>query len=71
MQSMFDCLEYVSLVLRKRFTSQSDKCHLNASSKVLVDIQISTIKVTSESRVKLLGIHIYNRENFDYHVSLP
>ena len=67
---MFDCLEYVSLVLRKRFTSQSDKCHLTASSKVSVDIQISNIKVIGESRVKLLGIHLYNRENFDYHVSL-
>ena len=40
-----------------------------ASSKVPVDIQISNIKVTSKSRVKLLGIHIDNRLNFDYHVS--
>ena len=40
-----------------------------ASSKVPVDIQISDIKVTSKSRVKLLGIHIDNRLNFDYHVS--
>ena len=47
----------------------AEKCHLIASSKVLVDIQISNIKVTSESRVKLLGIHIENRLNFEYHVS--
>ena len=47
----------------------ADKCRLIASSKVPVDIQISNIKVTSESRVKLLGIHIVNRLNFDYHVS--
>ena len=46
----------------------ADKCHLIASSKVPVDIQISDIKVTSESTVKLLGIHIDNRLNFDYHV---
>ena len=34
-----------------------------------VDIQISDIKVTSKSRIKLLGIHRDNRLNFDYHVS--
>ena len=44
------------------------KCHLIASSKVPVDIQISDIKVTSEFRVKLLSIHIDSRLNFDYHV---
>ena len=49
--------------------ANADKCHLTASSKVPVDIQISDIKVTSESRVKRLGIHIDNRLNFDYHVS--
>ena len=49
--------------------ANAGKCHLIASSKVPVDIQISDIKVTSESRVKLLGIHIDNRLNFDYHVS--
>ena len=49
--------------------ANADKCHLIASSKVPVDIQISDIKVTSESRVKLLGIHLDNRLNFDYHVS--
>ena len=49
--------------------ANADKCYLFASSKVPVDIQISGIKVTSESRVKLLGIHIDSRLNFDYHVS--
>ena len=49
--------------------SNVDKCHLIASSKVQVDIQISDVKVTSESRVKRLGIHIDNRLNFDYDVS--
>ena len=49
--------------------ANADKCNLIASSKVLVNIQISNIKVTSESRVKLLGIHIDNRLNFDCHVS--
>ena len=49
--------------------ANADKCHLIASSKVPVDIQISDIKVTSESKVKLLSIQIDNRLNFDYHVS--
>ena len=39
-----------------------------ASCMVPVDIQISDIEVTSESRVKLLGIHMDNRLSFDYHV---
>ena len=62
-QSMFDWFSENFL------KASTDKCHLIASSKVPVDIQISDIKVTSESRVKLLGIHIDNRLNFDYHVS--
>ena len=48
--------------------ANADKCHLIASCKIPVDIQISDIKVTSESRVKRLGTHIDNRLNFDYHV---
>ena len=39
------------------------------SFKVLIYIQISNIKVTSESRVKLSGIHVNNRWNFGFHVS--
>ena len=49
--------------------ANTDKCHLTASSKGPVDIQISDIKVTSKSRIKLLGIHRDNRLNSDYHVS--
>ena len=61
-QSMFDWFSENFL------KANAGKCHLIASSKVPVHIQISDIKVTSESRVKLLGIHIDNRLNFDYHV---
>ena len=49
--------------------TNADKCHLIASSKVPVNFQISNIKGTSESWVKLLDIHIENRLNFDYHLS--
>ena len=62
-QSMFDWFPENFL------KANDDKSNLIASSKVPVDIQISHIKVTSESRVKLLGIHIDNRLNFDYDVS--
>ena len=51
-------------------TSKISKYYKSACSfKVPVYIQISNIKVTSESRVKLLGIHVNNRLNFGFHVS--
>ena len=62
-QSMFDWNS------EKFLKANADECYLIASSKVPVSIQISDITVTSESRVKLLGIHIENRLNFDYHIS--
>ena len=46
--------------------SNADKCHLIVSFKVPVAIRISDVKVTSESSVKFLGIHIDHRLNFDY-----
>ena len=48
--------------------ANADKCHLIAISKIPVDIKISIVKVTSEFRVKLLGVHIDNRLNFDHHI---
>ena len=45
------------------------KANPDVSTKAPVDTQIFNIKVTSESRVRLLGIHIDNRLNFDYHGS--
>ena len=54
-QSMFDWFSEIFL------KANADKCHLITSSKVRVNIQISDIKITSESRVNLLGIHIDNR----------
>ena len=42
---------------------------MSSDWKVLINIQMSDIKVTSESRVKLLVIYIDNRLNFDYRVS--
>ena len=48
----------------------ADKCDLIASSKLPVEINqlIFDIKVTSESMVKILGIYLDKRLNFDYHV---
>ena len=42
---------------------------MSSDCKILINIQISDIKVTSESRVKLFGIYIDNKLNFDYRVS--
>ena len=46
----------------------ADQCHLIVSSKVPVAVHIFDIKVTSESKVKLLDIYVDNRLNFDYQV---
>ena len=62
-QVMYDC--FSENVLK----ANDDKCHLSASSEVPADIQISNLKVTSESRVKLLSFHIDSTLNFDYHAS--
>ena len=46
-----------------------EKCIIGRNKTVRADIQISNIKVTSESTVRHLRIHISNRLNFGYHVS--
>ena len=46
----------------------TDKCHLITSSKTAVKIEVSHTKAISEDIVKLLGIYIDNRLNFDYHI---
>ena len=47
----------------------ADKCHLITSSKTPVGIEVANMTIMSEEKVKLLGIHIDNRLNFDYHIS--
>ena len=47
----------------------ADKYHLITSSKTPVGIEMANITVISEEKVKLLGIQIGNRLNFDYHIS--
>ena len=47
----------------------ADKCHLITSSKTPVGIEVANMTIMSEEKVKLLGIHIDNRLNFDYQIS--
>ena len=61
-QSMFDWFS-------ENFVKvNADICHLIASLRFRLTFRYP-ILVTSESRVKLLGIYIDNRLNFDYYVS--
>ena len=55
--------------LKKIRKGNPDKCHLITSSKTPVGIEVSNITIMSEEKVKLLGIHIDNRLNLDYHIS--
>ena len=45
------------------------KRHLLTSSKIANNIAISNTNVSSEQKVKLLGINLESRLNFDYHVN--
>ena len=47
----------------------ADKCHLIISSKTPVGIEVANMTIMTEQKVKILGIHIDNRLNFDYHLS--
>ena len=56
--------------LKKNFLKgNADKCHLITSSKTPVGIEVANVTIMSEEKVKVLGIHIDNRLNFDYHIS--
>ena len=54
---------------KKFLKGNADKCHLITSSKSPVGIEVANMTIMSEEKVKLLGIHIDNRLNFDYHIS--
>ena len=55
--------------LKKFLKGNTDKCHLITSSKTPVGIEVSDITIMCEEKVKLLGIQIDNRLNFDDHFS--
>ena len=49
--------------------TNAEICHLITSSKTPVGIEVSNITIMSEEKVKLLGIYIGNRLNFNDHIS--
>ena len=66
----------MSLLLDKHFLLQNrktthktnaGKCHLLTSSKTPVDIHISNTEILNEERVKLVGVNLEGRLNFDFH----
>ena len=52
-----------------RLKSKAGKCNLVASSTSPTEIQIESTIISSVKRVKLLGVHIDGRLDFDYHVN--
>ena len=54
---------------KKILKGNADKRHLITSSKTRVGIEVANMTIMSEEKVKLLGIHIDNRLNVDYHTS--
>ena len=49
--------------------ANAGKCHVLTNSKTPVDIHISNTKILNEERVKLLGVNLEGRLNFDFHVN--
>ena len=49
--------------------SNVEKSHLIVSTKKNLEIQVSSCSIKNENSVKLLGIHLNNDLNFDYHVN--
>ena len=52
-----------------RLKLNAEKCNLITRSTSCVEIQIENIIISSVKRVKLLGVHINGRLDFDYHVN--
>ena len=52
-----------------QLVENAGKCHLVTSSKITNNITISITNVSSEQNIKLLGINLESRLNFDYHVT--
>ena len=49
--------------------SNVEKSNLIVSTKKNLEIQVSSYSIKNENSVKLLGIHLNNDLNFDYHVN--
>ena len=49
--------------------ANAGKCHLLTSSNLPADIRIANTKISNVERVKLFGLNIEGRFNFDYHVN--
>ena len=50
--------------------ANAGKCHLLTSSKTPADIHISNTEILNEEKVKLLGVNLEGRLDFDFHVSI-
>ena len=49
--------------------ANAGKCHLLTSSNLPVNIRITNTTISNVERVKLLGVNIEGRLNFDYHLN--
>ena len=53
----------------KNLVENAGKCPLLTSSKKPADIHISNIEIVSGEKVKLFGVNLKGRLNFDFHVN--
>ena len=69
LENLQEALEQLQWFSANHLVANAGKCHLLTSSKITNNIAISNTNVSSEQKVKLLGINLESRLNFDYHVN--
>ena len=55
-------------VSTNNLVASAGKCHLLTSSKSSVDIHIFNTEILNGERIKLLGVNLEGRLNFDFHI---
>ena len=67
--SIFDSASFLLNVNFIFLFIKKHTCHLLTSFKITNNIAISNTNVSSKQKVKLLGINLESKLNFDYHVN--
>ena len=68
LNNLHEAIELFELFSTNHPVANVDKCHLLTNSKTATDIHISYATILNEKRVKLLGITLESRLNFNFKI---